>query len=410
MSPPRRRSLGLHAYGPVLRTRGARQIIVVTLLSRTGQFGIGLAVLLAVEQATGSFGIAGTASGAFAAGLALGRALQGRLADRHGATRMLLPVAALFCVAVAALAAVTSGRAGAAPALALSALLGFALPGLDAVTRMLWGVLAPDPEPRLRAYSLDAVTVEVAAMLGPSIAGVLATTISPAVALATTAAMIAGATVTVALSRLARSLVPHPDAGQGALARPLVLPVVLMFGIGLMAGALEVAIPAFAALYDSPTSTGPLFACWAAGSLVGGLWYGSRSWRVRAEVRLLAALAGLTAGCAVLALASSPIALGALLLLTGVPTGPTITTVYLLLDERVPRQRLVEAFSWLTSSIPMGVALGAVLGGWTVAGLDAHAALGLAAILSLVALGAGAAIARAAPSGVRADKPQDDPG
>lgn len=359
-----------------------------------GQFGIGLAVLLCVHAATGSFGIAGTATGAMAAGIGLGRVLQGRLIDRLGVTRVLLSVLVPFLVSIALLAAATVEHAAAPIMIGLSCLVGIGLPALDTATRLLWGALAPEPDARMRAYSLDAMAVEMAAILGTTIAGALGTAVSPSLALITMGVLAGGGGAGIALVRVTRTTASASQRNRGALARTLVLPLAIMFGIGLMAGAIEVGVPAFAAQHGSRIATGPLFACWGVGSMLGGLWYGSRAWRVRPERRLVLCLAALAVGCAALPLAPSNVALGALLVLFGMPVPPAMTTLYLLVDDLVPHERLGEAFSWLTSAIPAGIALGNVLGGWSVAGASPRAALGLAALLALPALVAAARIVR----------------
>lgn len=166
-----------------------------------------------------------------------------------------------------------------------------------------------------------------------------------------------------------------------------------MVGLGLMVGCVNVAVPAFAAYHHAAGATGPLFAAWGLGSIVGGLWYGARVWGMRLETRLVISLALLTLGSATLPLAGSVTVLGALLLLSTLPAVPAITTVYLLTD-RVSPERLGEMFAWLSSGVPTGLAVGATLAGWTVAASGPRAAFALATALSLLALLAGVAAAR----------------
>ena len=75
---------------------------------------------------------------------------------------------------------------------------------------------------------------------------------------------------------------------SSALSAPGIRLLIAAFAIsGMSLGALEIAIPAFAEQEGSRADSGWLFALWALGSLVGGLWYGARSWRLPAARRFL---------------------------------------------------------------------------------------------------------------------------
>ena len=58
--------------------------------------------------------------------------------------------------------------------------------------------------------------------------------------------------------------------------RVLLAPLALM---GTALGAIDVGLPSLALHAGSRPSSGLLLALWSLGSLRGGLWYGSRSWR-----------------------------------------------------------------------------------------------------------------------------------
>jgi MFS family permease len=395
----RRRSFGLHRYAPVLHAPHALSLAAGSYVSRAGQAGGSLAVLLAVRHATGSFGAAGTAAGLTAACAAGSRVLQGRLMDRLGHARVLLPLTLVQLLMNGALAVAVAERAGALLLIVLSALLGATLPAVSAMMRTLWALLLPDEDLRTVASTLESLVTELSFMTGPALAGVLATAVSPTAALIAMGALTAAGTAVVTATGPSRAWRPHPreHADGGALARPLVAPVTIALAIGLAAGAVDVSAPAFATLHHAPGATGALLAIWAAGSLVGGVWYGARHWRPASrELRLVGCLTVFTLGLALLPLASSPLGLGALLVLTGLPIAPALTTVYLLVDERVPRERVTEAFAWVSSALPAGASLGTVLAGWIVAGASPRAGFLTGAALSLLAILAALAALRSA--------------
>src|SRR3954470_12286494 len=101
----------------------------------------GLAILLLVRDANGSFAVAGCVVGAFGLANALGAVVQGRLMDRLGQPRVLRPVAAAHGLALVALV-VAAARGAPAEALALCAFAGGAfLPQVPSAMRSVWSAL-----------------------------------------------------------------------------------------------------------------------------------------------------------------------------------------------------------------------------------------------------------------------------
>jgi len=385
----RRRSLGLRRYAPVLRAPHAISLATGSYVSRAGQAGFTLAVLLAVRHATGSYGAAGTATGFVAVAAAVSRVAQGRLMDRFGQTRVMLPVALLQCVAAGAFAAAAAARASALVLIVLAGILGLSLPAVAAVMRTLWGILLPADELRMVAATMESLVTELAFMTGPALAGVVATAVSPTAAVLAMALFTAAGAAVVATSPPSRDWRPHPRAHTegGSLLGLLMAPVSIALLIGLSVGTVDVAAPAFATEHHVPGATGALLAVWAMGSLVGGAWYGARHWTAASrERRLVGCVACLALAMALIPLAHSTLGLGGLLILAGLPIAPSLTTIYLLVDERAPRERVTEAFAWVSSSLPGGAALGAVISGWLVSASGPSASFVAGAALCMLAV------------------------
>jgi MFS family permease len=151
-------------------------------------------------------------------------------------------------------------------------------------------------------------------------------------------------------------------------------------------GALEVALPAFAEAEGTRNAVGPLITAWSLGSLVGGLWYGGRSWRAPLERRLLILLALLGLGAAPLAFAPSIGAMAAFLLLTGLALAPLATTEYALVDAVAPPGTSTEAYSWQIVATVTGAAAGSILAGLLVERVSVDWALASASIACGLAL------------------------
>src|SRR4051794_26557369 len=167
----------------------------------------GLALLLLVRKATGSYADAGFVSAAYAVSFALAAPYRARAADRRGPAPVLLltglcqPVAFAVLVVLADLDAPT-------PLLALSAVgIGFTVPPLGSVMRALWGQLVHGPL-LATAYSLESVVVELCFVLGPLLVGGLAL-LAPEVGVVASGLVAGAGALGLAANPRVRAVVPH---------------------------------------------------------------------------------------------------------------------------------------------------------------------------------------------------------
>jgi predicted MFS family arabinose efflux permease len=137
----------------------------------------------------------------------------------------------------------------------------------------------------------------------------------------------------------------------------------VLVAFGTAVGIVQVAVPAFAADRGSAATGGILLAALSAGSLLGGLVYGARSWPGALPRRLALLLAGLGAAFALLAVAGSEAALAALLVLGGLLLAPTTVVGSTLLDTVAPPGTVTEAFTVMVMAIVVGTAVGNAVGG-----------------------------------------------
>ena len=313
---------------------------------------------------------------------------------------MILSFAALTSLATAALIAALAAHAAAIPLVALSGVLGCVLPSSDTLARMQWSALVPDADERSRAYALDGLIVELAGVVGPGGAAVCATAVSPAFTVGVLTCFTVAGALAIALAPTARLLAssPHAATRAGSPARRLVALLLVMLGIGLVAGCVSTSVPAFAIGQGDRAAIALLFLAMSCGTIVGGLWYGSRVWRAGVERRMLAAALVLSATCVALASAPTTASLGVLLVAFGLPLPAAITATYLLVDGRVPPERRGEAFALITSASASGYAVGSVVSGWTIALGGARSALTMAIALSAITLVAAMRLVRTAPA------------
>ena len=316
---------GAQRYRALLSLPGARAPVVLSAAGSMpiGMFGLG--ILLLARDATGSFAEAGRVVGAFSVANALGAVAQGRLMDRLGQTRVLRAAATGHVPALAALVIAANARAP-TWVLALCALCGGAtFPQVPAAMRSLWGALVEEPAQRETAYAMVSIVFEVAVVTAPALVAAIVAVSSPQVAVVAAAALGAGASIaftTTPGSRRWRGT-PHEVGWLGPLGAAgmrTVFGVLVAFGTAV--GIVQVAVPAFAAERGSAAIGGVLLAALSAGSLIGGLVYGARSWPGAPARRLALLLIGLGAAFALLAVAGSEAALAVLLVLGGLLLAP----------------------------------------------------------------------------------------
>jgi hypothetical protein len=359
------------SYVAILRRPHARPLLAASLLGRLSNATGPLSVVLFVQSETGSLAQAGAASAAIALTSGLLAPVRGRLVDRLGQRRCLPPMAAAFAAALVGVVAVAGpGPAAVTATVGLAAAAGAAAPPLGASMRVLWISLVGQG-PRLQtAYALDAVLDELLFVIGPLLAGGLATLYQPAAGVLATAGLAVAGTLGFVASPVSRAQAGTPVASRGrtgwagALGGPgLRILVLSLTGVGAAIGIWEIGLVGAAREAGSPEAASFSLAAWAAASAVGGLWYGSRTWRRPPGQRYLALLALLVLACAPMTATSSLLALGATVALVGLVLAPLESSAYVLAAELAPPGTLTESGTWMTTAINVTGAAGLAVAG-----------------------------------------------
>ena len=373
---------------------GARRLALASALGWLGFGALGLAIVLTVGRATGSPSAAGLALAGFALGSGALAPVRGRLVDRHGLRRALVPFAGGSGAALLGLALAAHEGAGAWLLVTLATLGGLSVPPLIASARVVWPQVVP-AEQLPPAYGVQALLGDLGGVGGPALAGAVAVLASPEGALIACALLpVAGALL------LARLPWPEPAPRErrgGALAsrgmRTLVLGDLLLYA-GL--GALEVALPAVAARDGAAAAAAVPLAAFAGASAVASLVYGARP--AAPDRRYALGALALTAACVPLAALETVWALSLVLLAAGAAFAAVNVAVFALLDAVALSGTGAEALTWLTTAGAAGTAAGAALAG----ALAGSGRVGGA--LALPAVGAGlAAVVVSARRGTLAD-------
>lgn len=356
-----------------------------------------LAIILFLRETTGSYAIAGAVSGAFALGTALGAPLQGRLVDRRGPGRVLLPLSLIHAAGLASLVGLAALEAPVAVLLPSALVAGVAIPPVGSVMRALWPELLRDqPELVPTAFALDSILIEVVFVFGPLVTAVAVALVSPAAAIGVAIGCVVIGTAAFASSPPSRAWRPTSEPGDhgplGALRSPGIRTLVMAGApLGFCVGAVEVTLPAFSDAEGARQLSGLLIAVWALGSAIGGLAYGAsdRSGSLVGTYLRLSALMPL--GFLPLAAASSMPVMLVLAVPAGLAMAPLMATINQLVGDVAPRGALTEAYTWPLTSMIAGVAAGSAVAGGVVEAADWRVSFLIAAatgcLTSLVAFG-----------------------
>lgn len=351
----------MRRYLILLRAPYGRRLLAGGALTRPGQAAQDLVVLLALHWATGSFAVGGAAIAVLTVTSSISTLGQARLIDRLGTRRVLAPTAAGLLAATGALSAALAVHASAVVLVVLAGVIGGLLPASGPPLRNLWASLLEDPDDQSTAFAYESLAQDVGYIVGPAALGAIAAALSPIGALVASGVLIAAGALTIStIPAIRRS----PDAIATALAatpgiiRPLAHAALILFAVGGALGAIDVSTPAFATQHGAPATSGLLLGAFSVGSAAGGLVYGARRWRSAPESRLLACVVVLAALLLLPAASPNLLLLALALIAAGIPLAASLTTAYLLANDRVPAGRRTEAFAWLSLTLNAGVALG----------------------------------------------------
>jgi MFS family permease len=351
---------GVQAYRTLLGERDMRRLAVAALEARLtlSMWSVVLFLLVADRRDESS---AALALAAYTVGQALTAPARGRWIDRRGARPVLLVTTSLYILMAAALVAVIEDASMLVIA-GVAVLAGALMPPVAATIRGLWIALTLPGKGRHTAMALDAVLLEVAFVVGPAAAGLLATWTDPAVAVLPVIALLVLSAVSVIRSEPAdQVLASRSKGGWGPVASPPFRTTLLLALVpSLASAALEVLLLTISHSGGYEWAGGLLLAGMAVGSLVGGLIFGAYG-SGRTPQSWLPIMLLLTAcGIPVLLLGQAePWTFVVVAPLVGGTTAPCLATVFSLSAATTPPGQRTEAQSWVNTSLALGFAMGA---------------------------------------------------
>jgi MFS family permease len=375
-------SAGLRRYSDVLAAPGVARIVCAALIGRLPNGMAPLATVLLLRGEGRSYAVAGVVVAAGSIASAIGWPLWGRLADRIGQVPVLVPLGIAYPAAFSLLALLATQGAPVAALVVCSTLAGATLPPLGACMRALWPSLLATQGLRDTAYALEAWLQELFFVFGPLITAAIAVLASPWAAVLAAAAFAGIGTLWFALTPSVRALErsPRSPSRAGALGSAAVRTVMLStFATGIAFGVVEVTMPAFGEAHGSRAQGGFALSCFALGSLLGGVWVGTRPPSRGLATRFTLALAALALALLPPLVAPSIPVMCALMLIAGVPIAPMFASSYGLVDELAVPGTTTEAFALLGTAIVAGLSLGTSVSGAAIDQFGLTGALAVAA-------------------------------
>jgi MFS family permease len=396
------------AYLALLRLPGAARFCVAGMVGRAPMAMFGLGTLLLVAASTGRYGLAGLVAAAGSIGYAVAAPQVARLADRFGQHRVLRPLVVVFACSCVAFVTCTELGAPVWALLVTGCAAGSSMPSLGSMVRARWSTLLEGTPQLHSAFALESVVDEMIFVIGPALVTLLATALPPAGVLLCAVLSVTGTLLFAAQRQTEPPVRPiggqvRTDAGGGRLPAPGLLTMApLYLCLGAMFASIDVSTVDFAQRAGHKPLAGFILGTYALGSAIGGLWYGSRTWRVPVERRFALTLILTVAGVATFWAQPALITLDGGMLVAGLTISPTLIAGYSLIERQASASRRTEAMTWLSSAISIGVAAGSATSGRIIDDAGPRWGYGFAATCGVFAVTiclAGLRRLRAAPDG-----------
>jgi MFS family permease len=379
--------LVLAQYRAVLSKPGALGFSSAAWIGRMWLSMTNLGILLLISAVTRRYGMAGAVSATYVITGAVGQPFMGRLTDRLGQSRVLLPMVAVHAAGVIALLLLAENGGPSWSLFAAAIPTGLCCPPLGSQVRARWSALLGTGRALDTAYALESVLDELVFVLGPVLVTVLSTSIDPAAGLLTALAFTIFGTVAFALQRQTE---PESGRPKSHASSPLRIPAIRVVCVtytmvGTLFGSTDVTMVAFATQHGSRAYTGWLLALISGGSCIGGLVYGSRHWKTSPERRFTLTVSSLAFFALGVAVAPGLPYMAVAGVFMGVSIAPAIISSSLLIEKYCPADRLTEGFSLIGSSLGVGFAVGASVAGGVIDQHSTHAGFAVGTVAVAVA-------------------------
>lgn len=355
-------------YRDLGRNPGVFRVIVSQLTARFPFGMLSIIMLLHVQQMYGDYTSAGIVLAAQSVGQAVSGPLASRLMGRLG-MRQVLSVTSILCATVLVIIAFVH-----LPLLVLTALAilaGLFTPPVTPAVRTIYPKLVPNNQ-IAGLFSLDAAAQELIWVLGPVVAVLITSQFGTTIGLCTAAAfMVIGGAWFILSPALGTVKLPRARRGFGAVLRRPTVVITTVIGFFFVASfaAIEAGIiaaftdPSEGGAHGSSFESGVVLACFAGGSLVGGLLFGHRQMRPWSMLLRISIVLTGTLACLI---SQEMWFLCVVLFLGGMGTAPVFAAISSIIGSTVKFSETAEAYGWVGTGQLVGVAIGSALAGMAI--------------------------------------------
>ncbi|WP_243073740.1 MFS transporter [Microbacterium sp. SS28] len=363
-------------YRELLRTPGVGRIIAAQLTARFPNGMTSLAILLHIEQVTGSYGQAGLVLAATSVGQAIAGPVTSRWMGVWGMRRVLTTTLAVCAVAITALALV---QAPLPVYMALGLVAGLSTPPVQSAVRTIYPKMVNSRQ-LTPLFSLDASLQEIIWIIAPVLITFVATQVGTVQGLLLVVVILIGGGAWFILSpEVGRVRIPRSRRSIGkVLAKPPVL-LATVTGFLLIGACAAVEAGVVSTFGHGGLEAGIVLAVFSIGSLAGGLTFGHIPIGPWAMARRFAVVA---AGLALTTISLDVWWLGGSLVIAGIGIAPALAVMFAMTSASVKFSETAESFGWVGTGQLIGAAAGSAIAGFLIDGVGPQGAYWAATIFA----------------------------
>ncbi|MER7447857.1 MFS transporter [Microbacterium sp. NPDC097977] len=378
-------------YWDLLRTPGVARMIAAQLTARFPNGMTSLAILLHVEQQTGSYGSAGLVLAATSVGQAVAGPITSRWMGVWGMRRVLTLTLTVCAIAVLGLALLPLNVPG---YMVLGMITGLSTPPVQSAVRTIYPKLV-NAKQLTPLFSLDASLQEIIWVLAPVVITLVSTQVGTSEGLLLVVVVLVGGGAWFILSpEVGRVRIPRSRNafGKVVLKPPVLLATVIGFLLIGACSAVEVGV--VATFEHGSLAAGLVLAVFSVGSLAGGLSFGHIPIGPWAMARRLAIV---TVGLALTMVSLDVFWLGGTLVLAGIGIAPALAVLFAITTASVKFSETAEAFGWAGTGQLIGAAAGSAVAGFLVDATDPRGAYLAATLFAATGLAVSIVFVRSFP-------------
>ncbi len=332
-----------------------------------------LAVLLHIEQVTGSYGAAGLVLAATSVGQAIAGPVTSRWMGVWGMRRVLTVTTAICAAAIAAIALLPMVVAG---YMVVGLIAGLSTPPVQSAVRTIYPKMVTSKQ-LTPLFSLDASLQELIWVLAPVVITVVATQVGTVQALLLVVAILIGGCAWFILSpEVGRVRIPR---SRRRLGRVLMKPPVMLatvVGFLLIGACAAVEAGVVATFGHDGIEAGIVLALFAVGSLAGGLSFGHLPIGPWAMARRFAIV---TIGMTLAMFSLDVWWMSGTLIIAGAGIAPAFAVLFAMTSVSVKFSETAEAYGWIGTGQLIGAAAGSAVAGFLIDGVGPEGAIAAAA-------------------------------